>query len=52
MQVLDADKQNKKISLGLKQLESNPWLEVEKKYTVSQKVKGKVRNLTDYGAFI
>ena len=52
MQVLDADKQNKKISLGIKQLESNPWLEVEKKYTVSQKVKGKVRNLTDYGAFI
>ncbi|MCM8790851.1 MAG: 30S ribosomal protein S1 [Candidatus Omnitrophica bacterium] len=52
VQVLDTDKQNKKISLGLKQLESNPWLEVEKKYSVGQKVKGKVRNLTDYGAFV
>lgn len=50
--ILDMDKQNKKISLGLKQLESNPWLEVESKYPVGTKVKGKVRNLTDYGAFI
>ncbi|MBN2453385.1 MAG: 30S ribosomal protein S1 [Candidatus Omnitrophica bacterium] len=52
VQVLDVDPQNKKISLGLKQLESNPWLEVDKKYSVGQKVKGKVRNLTDYGAFV
>ena len=52
VQVLDIDKQNKKISLGMKQLESNPWLEVEGKYSVGTKVKGKVRNLTDYGAFI
>ncbi|MFA5146412.1 MAG: 30S ribosomal protein S1 [Candidatus Omnitrophota bacterium] len=52
VQVLDVDKQNKKISLGLKQLESNPWLEVETKYPVGTRVKGKVRNLTDYGAFV
>jgi len=52
VQVLDLDKANKKISLGLKQLESNPWLDVENKYTVGAKVKGKVRNLTDYGAFL
>jgi small subunit ribosomal protein S1 len=51
-QVLDIDKNNKKISLGLKQLESNPWLDVETKYPVSTRVKGKVRNLTDYGAFV
>jgi small subunit ribosomal protein S1 len=51
-QVLDVDKANKKISLGLKQLESNPWLDVESKYAVGAKVKGKVRNLTDYGAFV
>jgi len=51
-QVLDVDKANKKISLGLKQLESNPWLEVETRYPVGTKVKGKVRNLTDYGAFV
>ena len=51
-QVLDVDKNAKKIALGLKQLESNPWLEVETKYPVSTHVKGKVRNLTDYGAFV
>lgn len=52
LQVLDIDKQNKKISLGLKQLETNPWLDVETKYPVGTKVKGKIRNLTDYGAFV
>ena len=52
VQVLDVDKNNKKISLGLKQLESNPWLEVETKYPVGTRVKGKIRNLTDYGAFV
>ncbi len=50
--VLDVDKANRKISLGLKQLESNPWIEVEGKYPVGTKVKGKIRNLTDYGAFV
>jgi small subunit ribosomal protein S1 len=52
VQVLDIDKNNKKISLGTKQLESNPWLEVDKKYSVGMKVKGKVRNMTDYGVFV
>ena len=52
VQVLDVDKANKKISLGLKQIESNPWLEVDSKYPVGTKVKGKIRNLTDYGMFI
>jgi len=52
VQVLEVDKDNKKISLGVKQLEANPWLEVETKYPVGTKVKGKVRNLTDYGAFV
>ena len=52
VQVLEADSKNKKIALGLKQLESNPWLDVETKYPVGTKVKGKVRNLTDYGAFV
>src|SRR3989338_4225729 len=50
--VLDADKGNRKISLGLKQLEANPWVEVEAKYPVGTKVKGRIRNLTDYGAFV
>ena len=52
VQVLDIDKANKKVSLGLKQLESNPWLDVESRYPVSTRVKGKIRNLTDYGAFV
>jgi small subunit ribosomal protein S1 len=51
-QVLDVDKNNRKISLGLKQLESNPWVGVDAKYPVGTKVKGKIRNLTDYGAFV
>jgi small subunit ribosomal protein S1 len=51
-QVLDVDKANRKISLGLKQLESNPWVDVESKYPVGTRVKGKIRNLTDYGAFV
>jgi len=50
--VLDIDRPNKKISLGLKQLESNPWLEAEARYPVGNRVKGKIRNLTDYGAFV
>jgi len=52
VQILELDKNNRKISLGLKQLESNPWLGVEAKYPIGTPVKGKVRNLTDYGAFV
>lgn len=50
--VIETDKNNRKISLGLKQLESNPWVEVDTRYPVGTKVKGKIRNLTDYGAFV
>jgi len=50
--VLDWDKANQKISLGMKQLEVDPWLGAEEKFPVSARVKGKVRNLTDYGAFV
>jgi len=50
--VLGIDKDNQKISLGMKQLEANPWLEVETKYPVGTKVKGRIRNMTDYGAFL
>lgn len=51
-QVLSIDKEGRKISLSLKQLEQNPWLEAESKYPVGSKVSGKVRGFTDYGAFI
>jgi small subunit ribosomal protein S1 len=50
--VLTVDSQNRKISLGIKQMEVNPWLDVESKYPPGTKVKGKVRALTDYGAFV
>lgn len=51
-QVISVDKENRRISLSLKQLEQNPWLEVEAKYPAGSKVSGKVRGFTDYGAFV
>ncbi|MFH0790510.1 MAG: 30S ribosomal protein S1 [Candidatus Omnitrophota bacterium] len=51
-QVISVDKDSRRISLSLKQLEQNPWLEAESKYTVGMKVAGKVRGFTDYGAFV
>jgi small subunit ribosomal protein S1 len=50
--VLDIDKKAKRISLGMKQAEPNPWMYVEEKYPVGIRVKGGVRNLTEYGAFV
>jgi len=50
--VLGINRDEQKISLGIRQLESNPWDNAEAKYTVGTKVKGKVRNLTSYGAFV
>ena len=50
--VLGINRDEQKISLGVRQLESNPWDSASEKYTVGAKVKGKVRNLTSYGAFV
>lgn len=50
--VLDIDRENKRISLGLKQIEPNPWEMLEKKYPVGSKIKGKVRNIVDFGVFL
>ncbi len=50
--VMSTNKQQRKISLGIKQVEPNPWLEVVTRYPVGSKIKGKVKNLTDYGAFV
>ncbi len=50
--VLKVDKANEKISLGLKQVEPDPWLTLDQKYPPGMKVKGKVRNLTNFGAFV
>lgn len=50
--VLAIDKDAKRISLGIKQIEPNPWDSVPEKYPVGSKITGKVRNLTNYGAFV
>ncbi|MCA9237626.1 MAG: 30S ribosomal protein S1 [Planctomycetales bacterium] len=50
--VLRIDEQKQEISLGMKQTQSNPWEKVAERYPVGTLVKGKVRNLTNYGAFI
>ena len=50
--VLNVDPEAEKIALGLKQTMPNPWREIEERYPVNSTVKGIVRNLTDYGAFV
>jgi small subunit ribosomal protein S1 len=50
--VLSVDKDSRRISLSIKQLEQNPWLEAETKYPVGSRVQGKVRAFTDYGVFV
>lgn len=50
--VLKIDKENEKISLGLKQCESDPWVTLIERYPVGSIIEGKVRNLTDFGAFV
>jgi len=50
--VLSVDKDNEKISLGIKQMEPDPWTTIEEKYPPGQVVAGKVRNLTAFGAFV
>jgi small subunit ribosomal protein S1 len=50
--VLDFDKERERISLGMKQLTPYPWENIEEKYPVGNKVRGKVVSITDYGAFV
>lgn len=50
--VIAIDKENEKISLGLKQISKNPWEDVNQKYQAGAKVKGRVTNILPYGAFI
>jgi len=50
--ILGIQKEEKKISLGIKQLEPNPWDEAAINYRPGSRVQGKVRNLTSYGAFV
>ena len=50
--VLNVNPQERRISLGLKQLETNPWETLQEKYPIGATVEGRVRNLTDFGAFV
>jgi small subunit ribosomal protein S1 len=50
--VLGVNKEEQKISLGVRQLEPNPWDEIEHRYAIGKQVKGTVRNMTAYGAFV
>ena len=52
VQVLKFNKDTGRISLGMKQLSDSPWENIEQRYKVGEKYKGKVSNITDYGAFI
>ena len=50
--VLDVNRGAKRISLGMKQVEPDPWATIDERYMIGSRVAGKVRNLTDFGAFI
>jgi Ribosomal protein S1 len=50
--VIDIDKEEHKLSLGLKQLTNDPWENIEEKYPMDSKHTGIVRNLTNYGLFV
>lgn len=50
--VLGISKEEQKISLGVRQLDSNPWEEIEARFPIGTKITGQVRNLTPYGAFV
>jgi small subunit ribosomal protein S1 len=50
--ILDVDLKQRRLSLGLKQTEQNPWVLIGQRYEVGARITGKVRNLTDFGAFV
>lgn len=50
--VLEVHPKDRRISLGLKQLEPNPWTTIDSRYSVGSVVEGRVRNMTDFGAFV
>lgn len=52
VQVIKFDEATRRVSLGMKQLESNPWDGLDSKYPVGTRMKGKISNITDYGVFV
>ena len=52
VQVIKINKDTHRISLGMKQLQDDPWSDVEKRYPLGSNHTGRVTNITDYGAFV
>ncbi|NQZ13461.1 MAG: 30S ribosomal protein S1 [Alphaproteobacteria bacterium] len=52
VQIIRYNEENQRISLGMKQLESDPWEGIDLKYPIGAKYKGRITNITDYGAFV
>lgn len=52
VKILKFDKEKSRVSLGLKQLTTDPWMSIKERYPEGTKVKGKITNLTDYGCFV
>ena len=52
VQVIKFNNETQRISLGMKQLEADPWESIEKKYPIGSKTTGRITNITDYGAFV
>ncbi len=52
VQVLEVDRENRRISLGMKQLEPNPWVQLKEAYPPGTIIEGEVKSITDFGAFI
>lgn len=52
VKILEIDVENRRISLGMKQVEPNPWEQLREKYPVNSKIKGVIRNITDFGLFV
>lgn len=50
--VVSLDKDNRRMSLSVKQLDKNPWEQVDKTFEIGQKIKGKISNITDFGVFV
>lgn len=50
--ITKVSEENMRISLGMKQLQSDPWVEAKNKYTIGERYKGRVTNIADYGAFV
>lgn len=50
--VLDIDQENRRISLGLKQLQANPWIEIKETYQPGTIIEGEIKSITDFGIFV